>query len=110
MQTHKLLQRVVICVVAIMLSGPATLLAADTAPKAAAVKEAAEAAGAMETININSASADVLAKIPGVGPQLSEAISSYRETNGPFKALTDLTNVEGIDASLLEKIKPFISI
>lgn len=110
MQTRKLWQLVGICAVAIMLSGPSTLLATDTAPKAAAVKEAAGAAGAMETININTASADALAKIPGVGPQLSEAISSYREANGPFNTLADLTNVEGIDASLLEKIKPFISI
>ncbi len=110
MQFTRLLHLVVISCMAFVLSGPLAVSATDTQPEAAVVKEAVEAAGAMEAININSASVEALSKIPGVGPKIGEAIAAYRETHGAFKSVADLVNVEGIDATLLEKIKPFISI
>lgn len=61
-----------------------------------------------EMININSATPELLASIPGIGPQLGEAIASYRQANGAFTEIKDLLKVEGIDMSLLEKIKPFL--
>ncbi len=63
-----------------------------------------------EKIDINTATPELLSKIPGIGPQLSGAITSYRELNGNFKAVKDLLNVDGIDADLFETIKPFLSI
>lgn len=109
MNTHKLLKLFGIFYVVVLLCGPSIVAAADKAPEAAVVKEAAEAAGAMEAVNINTASVDALSKIPGVGPKVGEAIAAYRETNGAFKSIADLANVDGIDAALLEKIKPFLS-
>ncbi len=110
MKAVRLLYRVAPLCMVIVLSGPLSVSATDTQQEAAVVKEAAEAAGAMEAININSASVEALSKIPGVGPKIGEAIAAYRETHGAFNSVADLVNVEGIDASLLEKIKPFISI
>ncbi|MFW2365598.1 MAG: ComEA family DNA-binding protein [Desulforhopalus sp.] len=63
-----------------------------------------------ETININSATPEMLSAIPGVGPQIGEAITKYREANGAFTQIKDLLNVEGIDEKLLEAIKPFIKL
>ncbi len=63
-----------------------------------------------EKVNINTATTDMFSKIPGIGPQLGGAITSYRELNGKFTAIKDLLKVDGMDAGLLEKVKPFLSI
>lgn len=59
-------------------------------------------------VNINDATPEMLASIPGIGPQLSEAITTYRDANGKFTEFKDLLNVDGIDMALIEKIKPLI--
>lgn len=69
-----------------------------------------KAAGMMDKININTASIESLSQIPGLSPKISEAIAAYRDASGDFKSVSDLINIEGIDAGLLEKIKPFLSI
>ena len=54
-------------------------------------------------ININSADAPTLAKeLVGVGKSRAEAIVAYRETNGPFKSIDDLTQVDGIGNRTVE--------
>ncbi|WFA03789.1 helix-hairpin-helix domain-containing protein [Bacillus sp. HSf4] len=62
------------------------------------------------TININTASAKELEDIPGVGPSKAEAIVTYREENGPFQTIEDITNVSGIGEKSFEKIKSSISV
>jgi len=59
-------------------------------------------------IDINSASTEILASIPGIGPQLGQAITAYRDANGSFSGINDLLKVDGIDAGLLETIQPFL--
>jgi len=71
---------------------------------------AGKAAGMMDKININTASIESLAKIPGLDKKLSEAIAAYREANGAFKSVSELVNIDGIDAGLVEKIKPLLTI
>ncbi len=44
-------------------------------------------------INLNTASAELLSYISGIGPKLAEAIVDYRSANGPFKSRADLMNV-----------------
>lgn len=61
-------------------------------------------------VDVNTASAEQLSEsLQGVGPQKAAAIVAYREQNGPFRSLDDLTKVKGIGASLLEKNKGQIS-
>lgn len=69
-----------------------------------------KAAGMMDKININTASIESLSQIPGLSPKIGEAIAAYRDASGDFKSVSDLINIEGINAGLLEKIKPFLSI
>ena len=55
-------------------------------------------------VNINTADAQALSKnIKGVGLKRAEAIIAYREKNGSFKTVEDLTKIKGIGAKLLEK-------
>ena len=61
-------------------------------------------------VNINSASPELLGAIPGIGPELGNAIASFRDAHGKFASIQDLLKVDGINASLLEKIKPFLQL
>jgi len=47
-------------------------------------------------ININTADAQSLTQLTGVGPSRAEAIIAYREEHGPFQSLHELTQVRGI--------------
>jgi competence protein ComEA len=57
-----------------------------------------------DALDINSDTADELAKgLAGIGPAKAQAIVQYREKNGPFKSVDDLTHVKGIGKATLEK-------
>jgi competence protein ComEA len=60
-------------------------------------------------ININTADVPALTKeLVGVGKTRAEAIVAYRETNGPFTSVDDLTKVDGIGNRTLETNRPRI--
>jgi competence protein ComEA len=60
-------------------------------------------------IDINSASADELAKLPGVGPAKARAIIEYR-SEAPFHKLDDLRKVKGIGDKLYDRLKDQITV
>ena len=73
-------------------------------PTLAAMVLLAPLAAFAEPVNINTADAAALAKaLNGVGPAKAKAIVSYREKNGPFKSVDQLTMVEGITQKLIDK-------
>ena len=61
-------------------------------------------------ININTATADELQNIPGIGEAKAQSIISYREENGDFKSIEDIMNVSGIGEKSFEKMKDKITI
>lgn len=61
-------------------------------------------------INVNTASAQEIATIPGLGEKKSFAIVKFREKHGPFARLEDLKKVDGIGDKLFEKVKPYITV
>ena len=63
-----------------------------------------------EKININTASAGELDKLPGVGPAIAEKIVQYREAHGSFGKAEDLKKVPGIGESKYNKMKDQIRI
>jgi len=48
-------------------------------------------------VNINTASAEQLTTLPGVGPKLAARIVEYRQKSGAFKSVAELMNVKDID-------------
>jgi competence protein ComEA len=59
-------------------------------------------------ININTASAEELDKLPEIGPVKAQAIVDYRKANGKFSAPEDVMKVSGIKEGTYAKIKDFI--
>ena len=61
-------------------------------------------------VNINTATAEELKTLKGIGDAKAENIIQYREMNGGFKEISDITNVDGIGESMFEKIKDKIEV
>lgn len=75
-------------------------VAAEPAPSheeesVAAALATAETTG-IEPIDINRADREALIALPGIGPVLADRIIAYREANGPFKSVDELTAIAGI--------------
>lgn len=56
-------------------------------------------------ININTADEAQLTTLTGIGATRAQAIIAYREENGPFTAIEDIMNVQGIKEGTFAKIK-----
>jgi competence protein ComEA len=65
---------------------------------------------AMKMVNINKASADEIATLPGIGDKTAKLIVEYRDKNGNFKKPEDIRKVKGVGAKLFEKIKGNITV
>lgn len=63
----------------------------------------------MAPIDINNASAELLAELPGIGETRAQAIVEERETNGPFESAEDLARVSGVGTATIERFRDQIS-
>ena len=66
--------------------------------------------GSNDLININTASANELTSITGIGASRAEAIIAYREENGVFTCIEDIMKVTGIKEGLFQKLKDQIKV
>lgn len=57
----------------------------------------------VERININTAGVEELMKLELVGEKKAQAIIEYRERNGAFRTIEEITNVDGVSDSILKK-------
>lgn len=64
----------------------------------------------LSRVNLNTASAQELETLPGIGPMLAQAIVSDREQQGVFSAPEDIMRVDGIGTGIYEKIKDQITV
>jgi len=60
-------------------------------------------------VNINSASAQQLTALPGVGEKLAERIVEYRQKAGGFKSVQELMNVKGVGEKSFSKLQPYLT-
>ena len=61
-------------------------------------------------ININTATVEELAQLPGVGDVIAARIVRHREVSGPFRSVNELVIVRGISRKMLEKLRPYVTV
>jgi len=61
-------------------------------------------------VNINTAAADELMTLSGIGEAKARSIIEYRETNGRFQQIEDIKNIPGIKDGVFEKIRDQITV
>jgi len=61
-------------------------------------------------ISINTADAEGLATLPGIGPAMAKRIVDYRLAHGLFQQIEDIMKVKGIKDKLFAKLKDHIRI
>lgn len=83
-------------------------ISAPKSPESAGPARAGASSNAAHAglININTASAEELESLPGIGPVLAKRIVDYRSANGPFSTVDGLVRVSGIGEAKLAKISP----
>ena len=59
-------------------------------------------------LDLNTATAEQLDALPGVGPTTAAAIVAYRDQHGPFRSVDDLADVTGIGPAKLAQIRPHV--
>ena len=81
-------------------------LAKTSAYNVTVQREAAEAVvPKRKLVNVNTATAEELEVLTGIGPVLAEAIVSYRDEHGAFETPEELMNVKGIGEGKLEAFR-----
>lgn len=63
----------------------------------------------MAPINVNTADAELLTELPGIGETRAAAIVEDREANGPYESAEDLTRVSGIGDATVEGLADQVS-
>jgi competence protein ComEA len=61
-------------------------------------------------VNLNTATAEELEELPGVGPAIAEAILDERERRGRFATVEDLLDVRGIGDARLEQLRDLVTV
>jgi competence protein ComEA len=92
MKNYKISVTVLVAVLAVMLTG-ISVYAGDAAK-----------------VNINTASAEELTQLQGIGPKYAAKIIEYREKNGSFAAAEDIMKIPGIGPATFEKNKERIAV
>ena len=86
------------------------VILAMAAVSLAAVDQPSPAGAGKQLVNINSADAAQLAKLPQIGAKMAQRIMEYRKSIGGFKRVQDLLKVKGIGEKVFAKLQPLITI
>lgn len=76
----------------------------------AATATATATAGPSAPVNLNSATADQLDALDGVGPSTARKILDYRTAHGGFSSIDDLTQIPGIGPKKLESLRKQVTV
>ncbi|KAM9862344.1 helix-hairpin-helix domain-containing protein [Leucobacter sp. BZR 635] len=67
-------------------------------------------AGASQVVNVNTASAEELTQLSGIGPALAQRIIDWRSTNGRFESVDQLLEVSGIGQKTLDRFRERVGV
>lgn len=76
-------------------------VAAEPTEKSIITKEQSN----VESVNLNSATAEQLMTLKGVGMQKAQAIIEYRKQHGVFKSMDELQNIKGFSPKVIAKLQ-----
>ncbi len=79
-------------------------------PPAGSAAAAVGGAPAGALLNLNTATAEQLEELPGVGPVTAESILAWRTDNGAFSSVDELLEVDGIGEKTLADIAPHVTL
>ena len=96
MKFRRLVATAVAVAMAVVLSSGLAVAAAKPAPTG--------------KVNINTATAEQLVALPGIGPALAARIVEHRTKSGAFKTPQELLNVKGIGEKNLSKIQSYLTV
>ncbi len=88
--------------------GEQVLVATRGSPVAGAGSGAASAGAAGAPVSLNSATAEELDALPGVGPVTAQKIVAYRLEHGPFTSVDGLDAIPGIGPAKLGDLRPLV--
>ena len=63
-----------------------------------------------DKVDINTADAELLETLPGIGETRAQAIIQHREEHGPFKRVDDIVAVPGIGSATLEGLRDLVEV
>lgn len=75
-----------------------------------AVSESVEEVSETEPVNINTANAEDLMTLPGIGQVRAAAIIEHRQREGDFQKIEDIMNVKGVGTGIFSKINSLICV
>lgn len=61
-------------------------------------------------VNINTATVEELAKLPGIGKSIAQRIVNHREKSGKFRTVEELLVIRGISRKKLEQLRPLVTV
>jgi len=65
---------------------------------------------AAEKVNLNSATAEQLESLPGIGPAMAKLIIEHRTKSGKFTRIEEIMNIKGIGEKKFQKIKDRLTV
>ncbi|MGE0683226.1 MAG: ComEA family DNA-binding protein [Candidatus Binatia bacterium] len=80
------------------------------APTIAPTTKTVMAVNPMGKVNINTADEAALMTLKGIGKGKAKTIIEYRQKNGPFKSVDDLTKVKGIGDKTLTQLRDLLTV
>ncbi len=82
---------------------------ADPARQRARSTQLSRPLGANETVDLNRAPAEEIARLPRIGMSLAKRIVAFRTAHGPFRGPADLDRVPGVGSALLAVLQDKVS-
>lgn len=94
----------------VQLSIPESMLTAPTSAPSEEAPDNTDSTRPTYPVNINTAGLAEFMTLPDIGMVIAQRIIDYREAHGPFQAVEELMNVEGIGEKRMEQLIDLVTI